>query len=893
MSLATKISASMSRATALLKHKLHPARDTGELSALPGPGAEGHGSPHPARIAGIRRPYIFGLLLPALLTLTVAGIVVVGGQSGSIDRTVLAASSSATFAAAEDTYVRSASPDKNYGDRSTIQADGRPEKWGLVRFQVSGLPTSASISSARLRMYVIDGSRDAVDVYTVSGQWSEATTTWENAPALGGKVAAFATPLSSGRWAEVDVTSAVKGNGSVSFYLLSVSSNGVDFASSETSNVPELIVQWSDSASAPAPTATASPTPTPTQSASPTPTPTPSGGSSFQPAPPITAAFFYPWFPNAWSQGGVYPFTNFTPSLGYYDSKDNAIIDEQLRLASRAHIEAFIASWWGQGHHTDTAFQHILARSERSDSPYQDLRWAIYYEEEGYSDPSVSKIVSDLNYLADRVFSHPGYLRVNNRPVVFVYADSNDGSGMADRWARAKAQFGGNVYIVLKVYSGYTSDPNQPDSWHQYGPAVAYDSQLPYSVSVSPGFWLKGESQRLSRDPARFESDVQRMASSGAFWQLITTWNEWGEGTIVEPAEEFSNTYIDILCRNLPGSTSCGGGSGTSPSPTPAPTATPTPTATPPSSGTTFSFSAAGDIGATSATNASLSLLKGMELSFFLALGDMSYEDITPESGWCSYIKSYLGSTFPFQIVAGNHEDDDRVDGWIGNFDDCLPDRMNSTGVYAAQYYFDYPSSSPLARVIMISPGLEVFGVSYNYNKGGSHYNWLVSAIDDARARGIPWVIVGMHKACITMGNKPCEIGQDLVDLLTSKKVDLVLQAHDHDYQRSKQLTCAVANSYVNSCVADDGSDGHYVKDRGTVFVIAGMFGGGGLTTLNLSDSEARYFAAWMGNNSSSENHPDGPGGRGVVIYEVSADRIEARFIGSTTSYSDSFVIEK
>ena len=66
-----------------------------------------------------------------------------------------------------------------------------------------------------------------------------------------------------------------------------------------------------------------------------------------------------------------------------------------------------------------------------------------------------------------------------------------------------------------------------------------------------------GEVPRLSRDPARFELDIQRMAASGAFWQLVTTWNEWGEGTSVEPATEFGNTYIDILCRNLPGTADC------------------------------------------------------------------------------------------------------------------------------------------------------------------------------------------------------------------------------------------------------------------------------------------------------------------------------------------------
>jgi hypothetical protein len=277
----------------------------------------------------------------------------------------------------------------------------------------------------------------------------------------------------------------------------------------------------------------------------------------FQPAAPIQAAFFYPWFDNAWKQGGVFPYTNYTPSLGWYSSTNDATIDQQLTLAKQAHLEAFIGSWWGQGHHTDTSLQYILSRTERAGSPYPEMRWSIYYENEGQGNPTVDQIVSDLQYLAANYFSHPSFLRIGGKPVVFVWAEGGDGADMASRWAQARTAFGGNVHIVLKVYSGYADDPNQPDSWHQYGPATAYSSHPPHSATVSPGFWLKGEAPRLGRDLARFEADVQRVVNTGAFWQLVTTWNEWGEGTAVEPASEFGNEYIKALCRRLPGSTPC------------------------------------------------------------------------------------------------------------------------------------------------------------------------------------------------------------------------------------------------------------------------------------------------------------------------------------------------
>src|SRR5919108_4117390 len=37
---------------------------------------------------------------------------------------------------------------------------------------------------------------------------------------------------------------------------------------------------------------------------------------------PVRAAFYYPWFPEAWTQSGQRPFTNYRPSSGFYDSSD-------------------------------------------------------------------------------------------------------------------------------------------------------------------------------------------------------------------------------------------------------------------------------------------------------------------------------------------------------------------------------------------------------------------------------------------------------------------------------------------------------------------------------------------------------------------------------------------
>src|SRR3989442_7933926 len=156
----------------------------------------------------------------------------------------------------------------------------------------------------------------------------------------------------------------------------------------------------------------------------------------------------------------------------------------------------------------------------------------------------------------------------------------------------------------------------------------------------------------------------------------------------------------------------------------------------------------------------------------------------------------------------------------------------------------------------MVSPDLNFTnGGFYSYSKGSSHYLWLASAIDGARSSGITWVIVAMHKPCISAGLYPsCIVGRDLMNLLFQKKVDLVLQAHDHNYQRSKQLTCALVEKFSSSCVANDGSSGIYSKGRGTGFLIAGTFGKG-FYPINFTDPKAAYFSSLASNNTRGMGH--------------------------------------
>ncbi|MEP6895340.1 MAG: hypothetical protein ABI986_07015, partial [Chloroflexota bacterium] len=64
--------------------------------------------------------------------------------------------------------------------------------------------------------------------------------------------------------------------------------------------------------------------------------------ADIQPSFPIRAAFYYPWFPEAWNQQGFNPFTNYAPSIGSYDLTSQTIISQEIAM-QYAGIQAGIA----------------------------------------------------------------------------------------------------------------------------------------------------------------------------------------------------------------------------------------------------------------------------------------------------------------------------------------------------------------------------------------------------------------------------------------------------------------------------------------------------------------------------------------------------------------------
>ena len=108
------------------------------------------------------------------LVVLVAASLLFYACKGRIDERLIEDAEAATtlrFSPVADTFVSASTPDTVHGAQIQLKTDGVPQKVSYLRFDVSGIPEGASVTSAKLRLYVSDATPDGQDARNINGTW--------------------------------------------------------------------------------------------------------------------------------------------------------------------------------------------------------------------------------------------------------------------------------------------------------------------------------------------------------------------------------------------------------------------------------------------------------------------------------------------------------------------------------------------------------------------------------------------------------------------------------------------------------------------------------------------------------------------------------------------------
>jgi hypothetical protein len=309
-------------------------------------------------------------------------------------------------------------------------------------------------------------------------------------------------------------------------------------------------------------------------------------------------AYYFPGWctPERWLPIRDWPLRK--PVLGWYDEANPECADWQIKWAVEHGIRFFMVDWyWNQGaRHLDHWVHNAYAKAR-----YRDyLKWAVMWANHN---PPHSNSVDDwrrvTQYWIDHYFAMPGYYRIDNRPAVFFWSPQNlarDLGGAAAAAAAyatsqqmAKAAGYPGIYFVamssndtservlelkhegfaaMTTYHGFQLAWKQagtdyfpyasvvdtsPTVWHRQD---EISQGLPYFPIVDTGWdprpWHGNKTMvALDRTPkllGKLCREARQYAEqTGKKIIALGPWNEWGEGSYIEPYAQYGFQDLDEI----------------------------------------------------------------------------------------------------------------------------------------------------------------------------------------------------------------------------------------------------------------------------------------------------------------------------------------------------------
>lgn len=262
---------------------------------------------------------------------------------------------------------------------------------------------------------------------------------------------------------------------------------------------------------------------------------------------PRVAVFYYPWYSTAthdgawahWSQRGHTPpldvASDFLPARGAYSSADPAVLDAQMAEIAGTGAGVVVSSWWGSGSVEAARLPAVVAAARA-----HGLATGVQIEP--YDGRTAASVADDIAQLHAALGIGDFYVyRAADAPAAdwaaalgALHASTPGIRVLAHTWLvgwAASARFDGlYTYDVLITDGG------------SFGRICAQARQvgLLCAPSVGPGFSAvaaTGEPRtRARRDGATYDTMWRAALAAHADIVTVTSYNEWHEGSQIEPA---------------------------------------------------------------------------------------------------------------------------------------------------------------------------------------------------------------------------------------------------------------------------------------------------------------------------------------------------------------------
>lgn len=260
--------------------------------------------------------------------------------------------------------------------------------------------------------------------------------------------------------------------------------------------------------------------------------------------------------------------SKYHPLIGPYDSGDPHVLEYHLLLMKLAGIDGVIVDWYGLTDYRDYAVLHrnttlLLQQCERL-----KMKFVICYEDQTIpallkaeriaAADRVAHAVSEIDWLGKYWFKSGSYVKLDGKPVLLSFGHS----GMTRKeWTQCLSRLESPVsYFSQDIRRegaiGGFGWPSPKVGMQQVDRFLADSRRWPQAIPAAfPRFddiykqagVSEGYPRLADNDGRTLNETLKKALNSHAPIIQIATWNDWGEGTQIEPSREFGVRDLQII----------------------------------------------------------------------------------------------------------------------------------------------------------------------------------------------------------------------------------------------------------------------------------------------------------------------------------------------------------
>ena len=272
--------------------------------------------------------------------------------------------------------------------------------------------------------------------------------------------------------------------------------------------------------------------------------------------------------------------SHYTPLIGAYDSHDPDLLECQVLLMKFSGIRGVIIDWYGTENFRDYSTIHRNSLNLIKHIKKAGLNFAICYEDQSVKhminggkikkDQELSYAKKEFQWMEKNFFADPAYLKIKEKPILLIFGPQHF---KKDQWTHITSSLSNKPQLfTLPHLKDQINDAGEfgwppvhggknitSKVWRQYLQSLYSRSNQNASTiaSVFPQFHDIYQQAGVHKsygylDPQggeTFDQTLEMALQSNSELIQIATWNDYGEGTMIEPTKEFAYRYLERLQR--------------------------------------------------------------------------------------------------------------------------------------------------------------------------------------------------------------------------------------------------------------------------------------------------------------------------------------------------------